>query len=374
MIIKRLLSLLVLLVLLIPQTVTALTTEQRRTIDANIRYVNTETGCTVPSSVNLSGGTYGTATEGGDTNIQRVTPVPFNGPAITPTAIVLHWTGGDPNQSVESFVSGIKSRGLSVQLYIDGSGNVFQLVDELATLTAHASEANQKSIGIEIAAGSDGTVATSEEEINANNVQKQAVARTVAYIVQNYDMQIDPDIAGIKGILSHHQVDPDRKSDVGDQYQTDIINAVKNGGQLTFSNTGGCGPSSNAGGEGGDPEANKALGQQMAAEKGWTGAEWACLLELWTRESGWDHTAINDAEGNNDLNDNSRLDNGETVSETEKDAYGIPQALPGGKMATTGSDWRTNPRTQITWGLGYIEGRYRTPCAAIAYHDANNWY
>lgn len=371
---KKLLLLSIILAIIQPQVTRALTAEQRRVIDANIRYVNTETGCVAPNNINLSGGTYGTDTTGGASNIQMVNPAPFRGPAITPTAVVLHWTGGNPNQSVENFISGISGRGLSVQLYIDGSGNVYQLVDDLATLTAHTSEANSKAIGIEIAAGSDGTVETAAQEINANTIQKQAVARTVAYLVQTYNMQIDPDIGGLKGILSHHQVDPDRKSDVGDQYQTEIIEAVKNGGQITISNAGNCSSTSGSGGQGGDPEANKTLGQQMAAEKGWTGGEWACLLELWTRESGWDHTAINDAEDNNDINNNSRLDEGETVSDTEHDAYGIPQALPGGKMSTSGSDWRTNPRTQITWGLEYIAGRYRTPCAAIAWHDANNWY
>ena len=55
-------------------------------------------------------------------------------------------------------------------------------------------------------------------------------------------------------------------------------------------------------------------------------------------------------------------------------AYGIPQSLPGSKMATHGSDWRTNPETQIRWGIDYIKGRYGTPCGAWAHSEANNWY
>jgi hypothetical protein len=55
-------------------------------------------------------------------------------------------------------------------------------------------------------------------------------------------------------------------------------------------------------------------------------------------------------------------------------AYGIPQALPGSKMASAGADWQTNPATQITWGLGYISARYGTPCAAYAHLQSSNWY
>ena len=55
-------------------------------------------------------------------------------------------------------------------------------------------------------------------------------------------------------------------------------------------------------------------------------------------------------------------------------AYGIPQALPGSKMASAGADWQTNPATQIAWGLGYIAGRYGTPCGAWDHSESNGWY
>ncbi|WP_305789594.1 lytic transglycosylase domain-containing protein [Symbioplanes lichenis] len=71
-------------------------------------------------------------------------------------------------------------------------------------------------------------------------------------------------------------------------------------------------------------------------------AEFPCLNQLWDHESGWNYKAENTGSG----------------------AYGIPQALPGSKMASAGADWKTNPATQIKWGLGYIEGRYNTPCGA----------
>jgi len=79
--------------------------------------------------------------------------------------------------------------------------------------------------------------------------------------------------------------------------------------------------------------------------------QFGCLDNLWTRESGWRYNAEN-ASG----------------------AYGIPQALPGSKMATSGADWQTNPATQINWGLGYIKSTYGTPCNAWAFWQANGYY
>lgn len=120
---------------------------------------------------------------------------------------------------------------------------------------------------------------------------------------------------------------------------------------------------------------NAALAKELGRDRGWDKSpQFDCLYELWRRESSWSEFAINDAEGNNDLNGNHRLDQGESISETEWDAYGIPQSLPGGKMAAAGHDWRHNPETQIKWGLGYIAGRYQNPCNALKWHDEHNWY
>jgi len=96
----------------------------------------------------------------------------------------------------------------------------------------------------------------------------------------------------------------------------------------------------------------KATGRLLASDRGWTGAQFACLDSLWTKESGWRWNADN----------------------AGSDAYGIPQALPGTKMASFGTDWSTNPITQIKWGLQYISGRYGTPCGAWAHSQAVNWY
>ncbi|MHB1063961.1 MAG: aggregation-promoting factor C-terminal-like domain-containing protein [Georgenia sp.] len=100
---------------------------------------------------------------------------------------------------------------------------------------------------------------------------------------------------------------------------------------------------------GSDP---RAIGRQLAAERGWGADQFQCLDTLWARESGWDPYADN----------------------PYSSAYGIPQALPGSKMASAGADWATNPATQITWGLGYIGGRYGNPCNALAQSYRVGWY
>ncbi|GAA3944718.1 hypothetical protein GCM10023085_28470 [Actinomadura viridis] len=80
--------------------------------------------------------------------------------------------------------------------------------------------------------------------------------------------------------------------------------------------------------------------------------QFGCLVNLWNKESNWNYKASNPSSG----------------------AYGIPQALPGSKMASEGDDWRTNYKTQIRWGLGYIENRYGSPCEAWAHSKRVGWY
>lgn len=102
------------------------------------------------------------------------------------------------------------------------------------------------------------------------------------------------------------------------------------------------------------PKTNREIGQELAGGYGWTGQEWVCLERLWTGESGWNHLAYNQSSG----------------------ATGIPQSLPGSKMASAGADYMTNPATQIKWGLSYISGRYGTPCNALSQWQARSphWY
>lgn len=100
------------------------------------------------------------------------------------------------------------------------------------------------------------------------------------------------------------------------------------------------------------PDRSRSYAQEEATKYGWGASQFECLNKLWERESNWRHTADN----------------------PKSSAYGIPQALPGSKMASEGSDWETNPKTQIRWGLRYIESRYSNPCNAWQHFTKKNWY
>ncbi|NYE95819.1 hypothetical protein FHU41_002069 [Psychromicrobium silvestre] len=101
-----------------------------------------------------------------------------------------------------------------------------------------------------------------------------------------------------------------------------------------------------------DPEAAQAFAASKLSGFGWGQDQMSCLTQLWNRESSWQTTAENP----------SSL------------AYGIAQSLPAEKMASTGADYRTNYKTQIIWGLGYIEERYGSPCGAWGHSQATGWY
>jgi hypothetical protein len=97
---------------------------------------------------------------------------------------------------------------------------------------------------------------------------------------------------------------------------------------------------------------NRQIGCGLLLDVGFNIDQMPCLDQLWTKESHWRTNAQNASSG----------------------AYGIPQALPGDRMAVYGSDWRTNPVPQIKWGLNYITTRYGTPCTAWAHSQSTGWY
>lgn len=97
--------------------------------------------------------------------------------------------------------------------------------------------------------------------------------------------------------------------------------------------------------------AKTACAKSLLAARGWSG-QFDCLNSLIMRESGWNQYADNPS----------------------SDAYGIPQSLPGSKMASAGADWRTNPRTQLRWMMGYIQDRYGSPCGAWGHSQQTGWY
>lgn len=100
-----------------------------------------------------------------------------------------------------------------------------------------------------------------------------------------------------------------------------------------------------------DPGSAQAYAYGAVASRGWGEDQYSCLVSLWNKESGWRVNAANPS-----------------------GAYGIPQALPGSKMSSAGSDWETSAATQIEWGLGYISGRYGTPCGAWGHSVDVGWY
>jgi hypothetical protein len=94
------------------------------------------------------------------------------------------------------------------------------------------------------------------------------------------------------------------------------------------------------------------IAKAMLRSFGWSSSQFSCLYPLWEHESGWSVTAENPGTG----------------------AYGIPQAVPGAKMASAGPDWQTSAATQIRWGLEYIKGMYGSPCGAWDHEQATGWY
>jgi hypothetical protein len=94
------------------------------------------------------------------------------------------------------------------------------------------------------------------------------------------------------------------------------------------------------------------IAQGLLGSYGWPASQFSCLQPLWNAESGWNVSASNPSSG----------------------AYGIPQALPGSKMASAGPDWQTSAATQIRWGLGYIRSVYGSPCAAWSHEQVDGWY
>jgi hypothetical protein len=120
------------------------------------------------------------------------------------------------------------------------------------------------------------------------------------------------------------------------------------------SNGGGSSAPFATGGGSGDnsPAGAQATARGMLAGRGWGDDQFSCLVSLWNKESGWNYQAYNAGSG----------------------AFGIPQALPGSKMSSAGADWQSNATTQISWGLGYISGRYGHPCGAWSHSQATGWY
>ena len=136
-------------------------------------------------------------------------------------------------------------------------------------------------------------------------------------------------------------IDPER-----DRFTVeDAATAAASGGGAAGASSGGAGHVTPVG-------VAQTYAARAVAKRGWAPSEFSCLVNLWNRESGWNTHAANTGSG----------------------AYGIPQALPGSKMATAGGDWQDSYETQIAWGLQYIAGSYGSPCGAWGHSNAVGWY
>jgi hypothetical protein len=149
-------------------------------------------------------------------------------------------------------------------------------------------------------------------------------------------------------LLSDRTADVQRRFTLGEQERRRAAEAAAN----ASAGGGGGGGSIQTGDVVVDPDGARAYARGAVVGYGWGDAQYQCLVSLWNRESGWRANAYNASSG----------------------AYGIPQSLPGEKMASAGPDWRTNGATQINWGLAYIDARYGSPCGAWAHSEGWNWY
>jgi resuscitation-promoting factor RpfB len=187
-----------------------------------------------------------------------------------------------------------------------------------------------------------------------------AVAAGVLVEIHLNDGGTDPTAAALAGIPTSHSAELMEEA----RQNMILVDAASKTLDMVATPKLATRPSSSSGSSGGagstdlivdmpapDPGTAQSIAFNMLSSFGFASSQWGCLDDLWEQESGWRYNAEN-ASG----------------------AYGIPQALPGSKMASAGADWQTDPTTQIKWGLGYIQSTYGTPCAAWSHEEADGWY
>lgn len=216
-----------------------------------------------------------------------------------------------------------------------------------------ASQANMGGIGsspsTEDASGL--TVETTATQVVTETVDEKAPYETVEKETSDLpEGETQVETEGVDGVTrTTYQV----TTDGGAEVSRTVLSTVQVTERVDEVILVGTGPTEPALGEDGTTAASaQAIAQAMMASYGWGEEQFSCLVNLWNRESNWNYQAMNASSG----------------------AYGIPQALPGSKMSSVASDWQTNPRTQITWGLGYISDRYGSPCGAWAHSESTGWY
>ena len=250
------------------------------------------------------------------------------------------YRSGDPNISV--WLSGRDSGSLLYRL-----GALSQIGDASTALLAKAEveQREAKALGDQAAAQAavrDGLAKRAEATANTAKAAQQAADRQVAQTAARRKT-LQAQLASLQAKSSSLQA----------SYAA--AQRAKAAAAAAGATSGGTGLGGIAAGPASlSPAAAQAYAASRLGAYGWGGGQMPCLTRLWTIESGWRWNAYNASSG----------------------AYGIPQSLPGSKMATAGGDWTTSSRTQIEWGLGYIQARYSTPCGALQFETSHvpYWY
>ena len=218
-------------------------------------------------------------------------------------------------------------------------------VDGAVVTVVHAS-VTQTNVDTAIKAGTtekpDPTLAKGEKKVETEGVD--GVSRTVYNVVTRGGKEVS------RTVVSTAVVKPATNAVV--LVGTKEATAAATTPATSNSSSSSSGGNATLAAAGTDAASAQAIAKSMMSSYGWDDTQFSCLVKLWNRESGWNYQAQNASSG----------------------AFGIPQALPGSKMSSVSSDWATNPVTQITWGLGYIAGRYGSPCGAWAHSEATGWY
>jgi hypothetical protein len=250
------------------------------------------------------------------------------------------YRGGDPDLTV--WLSGQGSGSLLYRL-----GALSQIGDTSSSLLeqAEVDQRQAKSLGDQAKAQArirDGLAKQAEAAADVAKAAEQAADRQVA---QTRSQRAT--------LLAQLQELKAKSSALQDSYAA--AQRAKAAAAAAGASAGGTGLGGIAAGSGSlSPAGAQAYASSRLGAYGWDGSQMGCLIRLWNIESGWRWNAYNASSG----------------------AYGIPQSLPGSKMAAAGGDWTTSSRTQIEWGLGYIQARYSTPCGAYAFETSHvpYWY
>lgn len=246
------------------------------------------------------------------------------------------WLDGDPGDTLERL------------------GRMERVTGSLSTLRDKASEQLAQATAL----GEQATRAAQARDALAADAESKAAAAAAARDaadarVREAQTQSDTLYAQLAS-LNNTSAEVERRYREGEQQKRSYEAPGNPGSPSVGSPTGTNGDESDIAPDGGSmsPAEARAYAAGQVAARGWGSGENQCLVWLWNRESSWRWNALNPSSG----------------------AYGIPQSLPGSKMASSGADWRTNAATQINWGLGYISSRYGTPCGAWAHSEDVGWY